>query len=267
MRQDTLLARLLRFVNTQNKDINHDIACIMLKHYDELSCMTINELADICFVSTASISRFVKALGYDSILEFKEESKNTLQIKKTDYSPSFIKSDKKDISHLFDLYTNNVIKNIISAKESLGYEQLDNICQTIKSSNEVLILGLEFSTLLSQHIQNRFALMDKFVEVALSFEEQLEAANQLKEGSTVIILSLEGGFFYRREEVINILRRKNVKLILITMFAKSKLINEFENKQIILCGNNNDNTEGRVAMLYILEIIIMYYCIYYSFSL
>ena len=37
--------------------------------------------------------------------------------------------------------------------------------------------------------------MNKYISVAISNEEQLESAHALKEGSTVIILSVEGAIF------------------------------------------------------------------------
>ncbi|MDO4467126.1 MAG: MurR/RpiR family transcriptional regulator [Bacillota bacterium] len=266
MAHDSLMTRLFRYVNSQNKkDTNHDIAVSLLRHYNEIPDKTINELADMCYASPASISRFVKTMGFDSFQDFKETCRNTLQINSTDYSLKTVKSDRNEMSEIFNRYTKDVISNIIFAKETLEYDQLEDVCSSIRESDRILVLGLEFSTLLSQHIQSRFALMNKYVEVALSYEEQIEAAKSMTENSTVIILSLEGGFIYRREDVVKVLREKNVKIILITMNGVNKVVNEFEKKQIILCGKSNENTEGRIALLYIIEIIIMYYLIYYSY--
>ena len=149
--------------------------------------------------------------------------------------------------------------------DHLDFEQLDRICSYIHDSNDVLILGLEFSTLLAQHVQNRFALMNKYISVAISNEEQLESAHALKEGSTVIILSVEGGYFYRHNEVIQILLEKKVKLVVLTMNEHQKMINEFIDREVILCSQDNTNTESRISLLYTLEIIIMYYCIYFTY--
>ena len=55
--------------------------------------------------------------------------------------------------------------------------------------------------------------MNKYISVAISNEEQLESAHALKEGSTVIILSVEGGYFYRHNEVIQILLEKKLNLL------------------------------------------------------
>mgnify|MGYP001157678188 CR=1 FL=1 len=106
-----------------------------------------------------------------------------------------IKANKNDVKEILQHYTNRVINNIQFSYDHLDFEQLDRICSYIHDSDDVLILGLEFSTLLAQHVQNRFALMNKYISVAISNEEQLESAHALKEGSTVIILSVEGAIF------------------------------------------------------------------------
>lgn len=60
-----VLNQLLHITNDNyQKDANYAIAKTMLDHFYELPHMTIQEAADLCFVSTASISRFVRYLGY-----------------------------------------------------------------------------------------------------------------------------------------------------------------------------------------------------------
>lgn len=66
-------------------------------------------------------------------------------------------------------------------------------------------------------------------------------------------------------EVIQILLEKNIKLIVLTMNNHNKMINEFIDKEVILCSQDNTNTESRMSLLYSLEIIIMYYCIYFTY--
>ena len=266
MDTNSVLSMLLRYVNGQyKKDTNYDIALALLTHYSVIPEKTINELSELCYTSTASISRFVKLIGFNSFQEFKNACLNTLDISKTDYSPQVLKADKNDVKEILSTYTEHVVNNIRFAYDHLDFEQLDSICKQIHDSQDVLILGLEFSTLLAQHFQNRFALMNKYISVAISNDEQVEAARNLKEGSTVIILSVEGGYFYRHNEVIKVLLEKNVQLVVLTMNDHNKMINEFINKKVILCSQDNTNTESRISLLYILEIIIMYYCIYFTY--
>ena len=76
---------------------------------------------------------------------------------------------------------------------------------------------------------------------------------------------LKVAIFYRHNEVIQILLEKKVKLVVLTMNEHQKMINEFIDREVILCSQDNTNTESRISLLYTLEIIIMYYCIYFTY--
>lgn len=258
--KNTVLSILLRFVNSQyKKDINYDIALVMLKNYNDIPHMTINDIADLCFASPSSISRFVKMIGFDSFLEFKKECEHTLKIENTDYSVEVSKAKKEDIQPIFERFTHNVEHSLEYCLKHLDYEQLDRICQKVYESQKVLFLGLEYSTLLGQHFQNRMALMNKYISIGLSYEEQLECVKEMEEGSVVFIASIEGGYLYRSDEVMRLLKEKNAYVIVLTMNQNSKLMKVAQ--EIVLCGDENSNTEGRISLLYIIEMIIMYYCI------
>lgn len=260
---NSVLSMLLRFVNGQyKKDTNYDIALSLLTHYSQIDKMTINELADVCYVSPASISRFIKLLGFKSFHEFKAACKNTLAINNTDYSPMVSKAVKEDIEPIFERYTDHVITNIKYSYEHISYDQLDRISHMIYESEDVAMLGLEFSTLLAQHFQNRFALMNKYIKIGLSYEEQLELVNSLKDNSVVFIVTIEGGYFYRNDKIIQILNNKNAKIIVITMNTQNKLMKEAQ--EVVICSKENSDTEGRISLLYVMELLIMYYCINFS---
>ena len=56
---------LFLFINNPEvRDINYQIALGLLENGHELDYLTINELADRCFVSTSSLNRFFRIYGY-----------------------------------------------------------------------------------------------------------------------------------------------------------------------------------------------------------
>lgn len=261
--QGQVLARLLRIVNGQlKKDANYDIALNILTHYSEITSYTINDLADKCFVSTASISRFIRLLGFNSFVDFKVACQNTLKISQTDYSLETSKAQKEDVEPIFANYTKHVTDNIEYVFKNLDYSQLNRICETMKSCDEILFLGLEFSTILGQHFQNRMALMNKYIKLGISYEEQLELAKSMKPNGVVVIATVEGGYFYRNNDIVDELINKNAYIIVLTMNNNMKIMKDV--KEIVLCSKGNSDTEGRISLLYCIEIIIMYYFINYS---
>ncbi|MDK2964657.1 winged helix-turn-helix transcriptional regulator [Lacrimispora sp.] len=68
-----LIYQLQIIVNTEGVDeTNSTIARAILENMDkDMDNISITELAEMCFTSISTISRFVKKLGYTSFNEFK----------------------------------------------------------------------------------------------------------------------------------------------------------------------------------------------------
>lgn len=122
--------------------------------------------------------------------------------------------------------------------------------------------GLEFATLLGQHFQVKMASMNKLVRLGLTYEEQKVIAANLHEGALVFVASLEGGYFYRNDEVMEILKEKHVTIVAMTMNENTKLMKDVD--EILICNKENSNTEGRITLLYMIEILLMYYFVNYQ---
>lgn len=258
----SVLSILLQYINNSFvKDSNYDIAEYMVKNYFKIPNMTINDLAEVCYVSPASISRFIRTLGFEKFSKFKEACDNTHDID-TDYSNLVTEAKENDIKKVFEEYTKSTIDNIQTTFNNINYEQFDRISSMLHDCDDVIVLGLEFALLLGQHFQGRMALMRKQVKVPMRFEEQLEVAKETNSNSVVFIASIEGGYFYRNSKVVQELEKNNAKIIVLTLNNHTKLVKKAT--EVVKCATINDNTEGRISLLYSLELILMNYYIKYN---
>ena len=67
----SLLDRLLSYVSSApERDANYDIAVALLRNYSQLKGLALSQIADLCYTSNASISRFCRFLGMDNFKEF-----------------------------------------------------------------------------------------------------------------------------------------------------------------------------------------------------
>lgn len=258
------ISELLRIVNNSTKrDSNYDIALAMIENYKEIPKLTIHELANVCFVSSSSISRFIRYIGYENFTEFRQSCSNPMGID-TDYSKETISASKEDIQPIFRRYTENIKENLDYTLDILDFDQLDRICKMIYESETLALFGLEFAMIIGQHFQTKLASLNKLVSLGISNDSQMEIAKSLDRNSVVIITSLEAGYFYRCQDVLEVLEQKDVQIIAISMSNNSKLLKNVD--ELLVCNKYNNNTEGRITLLYILEILIMYYSIKHQFS-
>lgn len=257
----SVMAQLLNVLNYGDKDVNSDIAKTILHNYNKIPSLSIHDLADLCFVSSSSITRFVRFFGYENYKKFKEDVSHSLKID-VDYSKQVNMASATDLQPIYKRYTENVIENIQFTYEHLDYEQLTRVCEMLNKAEEIAFFGSEYATNVGIHFQNKMASLNRFIRLGVTDEKQLELAKELSDNSLVFVISLEGGFFYRNNEIIEILKEKNCKIIAITMLTNGKFLDLCE--EIILCNKTNSNTEGRITLIYIIELIIMHYYINYS---
>lgn len=248
---------LLRYINNQKKqDNNYFIAQIMLDNFDEIPQLTIYQLSEKCFVSTAAISRFIRLLGFATYTEFKSACEAEIGITH-DYDKKYTAKDPAPESSFIAEFTENLHRNLSYCQEHLSESELKEVAERIHTASDVLVFGLEFASFMSQHFQSRMAMMDKRVHNGFTVDDQLAAIERIQPNSLALIFSMEGGFFYFNEKVIAALKKKDVHIIVFT-FKSSPMI-ERSADQVILCGERNENTEGRLSVLYIMELLLFYY--------
>lgn len=253
----SVLSILLRYINNREKrGNNHFIAKAVLENFDEISKMTIYELAEKCFVSPASISRFIRDLGYQSFSQFKEACLEEIDID-YDYSSKFNSYSIKEYPLFVQEYTENIRENLNFVSTSVDYKQFERINQYIFNAKKVGAFGLDFASMIAQHLQIKMAQMGKYIEVGVAQSEQLEIVERMEGDDVALIFSLEGGYFYYNEKILTLLKQKGITVIVFTL-KKSPMIDRIAN-ELILCGLNNDSTEGRLTILYLLELLIFQY--------
>ncbi len=262
MTQNFVLGRILEYLNMTNPDtVPYLVAKGILIHFREIPTITIHELAEKSFVSSASIHRFVKKIGFENYKEFKSACKSSVDIN-VDYSTHVLKAHESDIKPIFEQFTMHASENLQYNLSNLDYEQLIRVCDQIYKAKDVVYLGLEFAMILGQHFQKKLAECNRFVQLPTTYEQQLEICRGLDAQSVAIIVSLELGFLYRNEELLNILKENGVTIIVITMESNSKLVRDLT--EVIPCSQYNSETEGRIGLLHLLELLIMMYYINYK---
>ena len=108
----SLADRLLSFVSTTpERDANYDIAVTLLKHYPQLKGMTLGQIANLCYTSKASISRFCRFLGMDSFKAFQAWLEQDFTMR-TDYSRQFCTMLHNNQEMAIGSYRDTLISNI-----------------------------------------------------------------------------------------------------------------------------------------------------------
>lgn len=129
--------KLLDFYNkSDEQDMYHNVVEHVLKNIHKVEEVTIYDMADLCFSSTATISRLVKKLDFKNYTDFKTQISYALKNYK------YLNKNTREIelfedSDIIPLYFNFLLNNIAALKEEIEYSHIAEISKKFHEAEEV----------------------------------------------------------------------------------------------------------------------------------
>lgn len=249
---------LLNYVDSSRvHDSNYETALTLVEHYHQLSGLSLKEMAELCFVSQASLSRFCRFLGFESFAEFKEAIDGANYRLADDYTRDFMGQLSLGERQALDSYRASLIDLI---NETLDEENLviaSQVLDVIEGAGRVVLFSHHFPWQIGRYFQNKMLQMGKFVELYQSYEHQLEAAESLVKGDVAIVLSINGTYFSHYNEIMRGVFSSGATVVAITQNRRVPYINRVD--YLLRCGCTNDNDLGKYAALMTIDYLIMSY--------
>ncbi len=248
---------LLRFTSTTpTHDSNYEIAEILLANYDKLKELSITQVAELCFVSNASISRFCRFLGFENFKMFHQHLNNDFTMR-IDYSQPFCAMLQGNPQMALAAYRDDLVGNIYATITPENMELIPIIAKTLHECSMAAFFSHHFLWDVGQHFQSKMIIMDKHVKAYLEYPHQLECARQLDANSLAIICSLGGSYMTRCSEICEVIRKSGCKLLIITQNLSAPYLNSAD--YILQCGQINRNDVGKYAALMAVDMLLMEY--------
>lgn len=253
----SLSNKLLSYISTTLvHDSNYDIALILLQNYEKLKTMSISEVADLCYVSQASISRFCRFLGFDSFKEFKQSLVQDFSIA-TDYSRQFCAMLCSDERTAIAAYRDELIANIYSTISPENMEVIPDIIRDIHDSDHVAYFAHHFLWDIGRFFQSKMMVMGKYVEQFMAYDAQLECAKNLSPNSLAIICTVGGTYMSRYGEIWNAICNSGCRILIITQNLSNAELNSA--RYVLRCGTSNKDDIGKYSAMMTIDYLVMSY--------
>lgn len=234
--------------NTGQNDINHLIAEYIKKHIDVIENMTINELANACFVSKAKISNFCKALGYDNFIAFKEDCAKEMKMKMI-----VLENQKENLEIDFQEHLHRSMRIIENNLLKINRYQIDALIKDMYIADCVYLYGIAYSNLLCHYVQYECDFLGKEVII---LDEKLKGDYVIKERSLLIVISIEGHALDNNQRILRQLLKFSVnKWIISTDMVKKKNLEYFDHA-LTVCCEGSDMKDRRLMIRYLIDIVI-----------
>jgi len=100
-------------------------------------------------------------------------------------------------------------------------------------------------------------MMDKYIELYHSYENQLKCAQSLDENCTAIICTTGGSYFSYYADLCNTIMDSGADVIVMTQNVHSNRLNRADH--VISVGETNQDDSGKFAVLAVLDHLFLQY--------
>lgn len=237
----------------ESNDADINIARCLLKNinYIKKKQLSLQELADICYTSKASISRFSQKMGYSNFNEFKldcigiQEELNEMIIDNHALQKTNMLLFSQKLSQCFhETHHENLIQS------------LNEICKLIYQANRVIIFATHIPGDIANILQWALLTTGRYVEFYPRKEHQIEVVKQVKQDDLCIFISLEGTLLMEKSITIPAIISM-AKTVLITQNSHTKFHEQFT--QTITLGHHDEENLGKYKLLFFIDCLINHY--------
>ncbi len=254
---DTILHQLLNYMNTNKKDdIYYQLAKTMLENINKIASLGIESLAELCFVSPSTISRFCRKLGYKNFNSFKDQFDNNYGFE-IDYTREYL-SNTGDLEMEYASINQAKKDNIDALSSHIDPEEVIRLCRMIHDSTNVHCFGNTIYQFVLLYLQNRLSLFRKIIYVYIDNNQQASVAKTLTSDDLAITFSPRGRI---GTSLFSSMYKNEVNTILITQNPSATNIEKYD--LAINLGGDYDNNQGISSIVNFIDIIITtYYSLY-----
>lgn len=234
--------------NSNNQDANYAIAKYVIDHYMHIDSITLQELADACYVSVPTVKNFFKQFGYSSFTLVKKRIQQDQRIRRTQIEQFY---DKLNLKHLQEVMLSLSVCDHMEL--FLQEHTIKHIVDMIAQSKRILVFGSLSFTQLLVNFQTDLIVMGKRIIVSSLVEENLE---KIEVNDLVMIISGSGRVLFA-ETLID--RMQKIKNQIVVISGDHESVYAFPISEKIFLWAENEMFDAEHFVLFYFDMIRYYY--------
>lgn len=255
--------QLMNYINmSKENDVYYYAAVSILKNIKKVPYCSITQIADMCYASTATISRLIRRLNYATYNDFKQDViYSQEEVDRCDpihFDQEPVESFP-NVSYraLKDDYVQSVIDNLKFTHEQVSEQDIREVVQDIERAKRVIFLGFNFCQMVSSQLQSTLAIDNKIVLAKTSEKLQLELLQESTKDDLIILTTITGNYFQYKPEATSYFEKSPASKIVITQAVE--VARAHHANKVIPVGQENISYIGKFSVMMIFEMIEMFY--------
>lgn len=192
-------------------DVTREIAQFVKDHMKEIPAMSIDHMAQGCFVSKAMITKFVRKLGYENFKEFKYQVQEQINAFARKY-PFYEFRDEALSQNAIDMMDEVTVglRNLIA---EIDYDQLEELIADLQKARIIMMAGQGDTESICRRFQSSLDYLHKDVRIC---DQNLKRLEQLGRQDVIVCVSVNGYSFVYGERFMRMINQVQVRKWLIT---------------------------------------------------
>lgn len=223
------------------------IALTVIQNSNQVKKMNTTDLAKLAEVSTATITRFVKKIGYSTFAEFK------ISLAESASTSKEINSNSKLSDQVAMFYE----RMITDTWKKLDQDALCQAIDLIKNSNRIFVYGLGSSGYNAQELAQRLIRMGINAYAPADSHTMYIVSTLLKPDDLVIVLSVSGKSSEVDDATI-LAKSSGAKIIALTAFKDTPLTETSDCTLLVQYNKFIDDSHfinSQLGIVYVIDII------------
>lgn len=222
---------------------------LVLKMIDILSKgegVSIEKLAEMTGISTATISRFIKKCGFKNYYEFRSKLYAIHEVAKYERQKKHAEKGKAD-----DI--DKIIRNLEQTKKNLNMESLDNILRILLESNQRCVIGSAEDMSCFAGFWKDLLAVGKASYFFYDFHAQIQFLETAKQGDCFLLLTVDNQYVDYYWEYLNKAKKRGAVLVLFTQNNEDEFSREFD----LVCqyGEPGTSNYGCYSLRYLASLL------------
>lgn len=207
-------------INQSIKDMTkseRQVAAYFQEHFDDFAFYTLDRISDEIGISTTSVIRFCRRLGFTGYKAFQEALRTDVKYKQADLPHKYQRT--LDINNKDELLSETIQQSIQCIQQTfhnIPYESLTAAVRYIMKASRVFTFGMRESFALAHYTYTRFqTIRDNVSLLNAGYNGDVECILSLSPGD-VCIVYLFHRYTKQTLQILPMLKKQGVKIILIT---------------------------------------------------
>ncbi|CAN7454663.1 MurR/RpiR family transcriptional regulator [Peribacillus frigoritolerans] len=230
-----------------------ELAHYILQRPEEVSQLTISQIAKKLHISPATITRFCQKLAFSGFNEFKHELKRFVDLRNT---PKNMKNIKQ-VDYFAKLYQDHlgIIDNTFHITT---YDNIQKAVSFLTKANKIHVYGIGSSGIAAQEFKSKFFRIGLTVEAITDPHQSMMDAALSNENSVVIGISISG----TTKEVISAVKiaKKQGACILVFTGDKNSELSQLGDLTLLVTSKNSMHMGQNISPL--LPLLLLFDLLY-----